>query len=240
MNVMDRCGVDQAVLTQILNERDNTYLLECLHAHPERFAAVVGVDPTRSDIEEHLNVLASAGATGVRLRATDRSTGDDPLLVWRTAADLDLSVSCVGSVSDFTDPAFLGVIEAVPTLTIVLEHLASAARATRPGAESSDGKVFELARFSNVMVKIPGIGEMSARSLPVNDELFEDPIPSVLSDACAAFGPDRLMWGSDFPPVAAREGYQNALAFTQFAIEAIAPAGMTQIFGGTARRVFFR
>ena len=26
-----------------------------------------------------------------------------------------------------------------------------------------------------------------------------------------AFGPQRLMWGSDYPPVSGREGYWNAL-----------------------------
>jgi predicted TIM-barrel fold metal-dependent hydrolase len=26
-----------------------------------------------------------------------------------------------------------------------------------------------------------------------------------------AFGASRIMWGSDFPPVAGREGYRNAL-----------------------------
>jgi L-fuconolactonase len=29
-----------------------------------------------------------------------------------------------------------------------------------------------------------------------------------------AFGPSRLMWGGDFPPVAGREGYRNALHWT--------------------------
>ena len=29
--------------------------------------------------------------------------------------------------------------------------------------------------------------------------------------AYEAFGARRMMWGSDFPPVASREGYKNAL-----------------------------
>jgi L-fuconolactonase len=237
---MDRCGVDQAVLIQILNERDNTYLLDCVRSHPDRFAGVVGIDATRRDVREHLSVLASDGATAVRLRATDRSAGDDPLLVWRVAADLHLAVSCVGSIAEFRNPAFAALIETVPTLPIVLEHLASAARATRDADDDGIREVFKLARFHNIMVKVPGIGELSERHLPVGDRLFEDPIPPVLADAYAAFGSDRLMWASDFPPVAAREGYENALVHAQLAIEAIAPDGLRQVFGDTARRVFFR
>jgi L-fuconolactonase len=240
LNVMDRCGVDQAVLTQILNERDNTYLLDCVRSYPDRFAGVVGIDATRTDVREHLSVLASDGATAVRLRATDRSAGDDPLLVWRVAADLQLAVSCVGSVAEFCDPAFATLIETLPTLPIVLEHLAAATRGAKDGDGGGVREVFKLARFHNIMVKVPGIGEMSERSLPVSDRLFENPIPSVLVEAYAEFGSDRLMWASDFPPVAAREGYENALAHTQLAIESIAPDALGQVFGDTARRVFFR
>ena len=100
------------------------------------------------------------GARAVRLRATDRSAGDDPLLVWRVAADLHLAVSCVGSIAEFRDPAFAALVETVPTLPIVLEHLASAARGAR---DDGDGvaEVFKLARFHNIMVKVPGIGELS-------------------------------------------------------------------------------
>ena len=29
--------------------------------------------------------------------------------------------------------------------------------------------------------------------------------------AYEAFGPDRMMWGSDYPPSAGREGYRNTL-----------------------------
>jgi L-fuconolactonase len=240
LSVMDRCGVEQAVLIQILNERDNSYLLDCVRSHPDRFAGVVGIDAIRSDVRQHLSFLSADGATGVRLRATDRSEGDDPLLVWRVAADLQLAVSCVGSIADFCDPAFAALIETFPRLPIVLEHLASAARGARTGDGDGITEVFKLARFHNVMVKVPGIGEISERSLPVSDTLFQDPVPSVLAEAYAAFGPDHLMWASDFPPVAAREGYENALVHAELAIESMKPGGLSQVFGDTARRVFFR
>ena len=33
----------------------------------------------------------------------------------------------------------------------------------------------------------------------------------MLDMAYQAFGPQRMMWGSDYPPVGAREGYRNSL-----------------------------
>ena len=36
-------------------------------------------------------------------------------------------------------------------------------------------------------------------------------MPPVFEMAKDAFGVERMMWGSDFPPAAGREGYGNAL-----------------------------
>ena len=38
-----------------------------------------------------------------------------------------------------------------------------------------------------------------------------DHTPRLIEMAYDAFGPRRMMWGSDYPPVSGREGYRNAL-----------------------------
>ena len=58
--------------------------------------------------------------------------------------------------------------------------------------------------------------------------------------AFEAFGPERMMWGSDYPPVSSREGYRNALRFTQERFAGKSEAAKAMIFGGTALKVFFR
>ena len=52
------------------------------------------------------------------------------------------------------------------------------------------------------------------------------------------FGSRRLMWGSDFPPVASREGYANALRLCREAFAAESAEVQNDIFGETAARVF--
>ena len=62
---------------------------------------------------------------------------------------------------------------------------------------------------------------------------------AILLDRCyEAFGPSRLMWGSDFPPVAGREGYRNALRLTMAQFENRPASERDAIFGGTALAVF--
>lgn len=237
---MDRTGVAQAVLIQINGQYDNSYQTECVRGHPDRFSSVVIVDTARPDAPAALERLAAQGASGVRLRANTRSPGDDPLAIWRTAAQLGLSVSCGGGTAQFVAPEFADVLQAFPDLPIVVEHLGSGN--LPDGSETGPNprqQIFELARFPNVQIKIHGLGEFAKRAMPVRDPFpFEQPIPPLLDLAVQAFGPNRVMWGSDYPPVSSREGYANALNLTMAAIANQPEAARAEIFGGTAQRVF--
>lgn len=53
-------------------------------------------------------------------------------------------------------------------------------------------------------MKVPGLGEFCP------PPPYRQPVP-LARMAVDAFGPQRLMWGSDFPPVSSRQGYANAL-----------------------------
>ena len=53
-----------------------------------------------------------------------------------------------------------------------------------------------------------------------------------------AFGASRMMWGSDFPPVAGREGYRNALQWTVEHVLCHSEADKESIFGKTALSLF--
>jgi L-fuconolactonase len=120
----------------------------------------------------------------------------------------------------------------------VIEHLGSG---NQPDADTVEDRqrFFAVARFPNVHLKIHGLGEFCRRAKPASDGFpFEVPIPPLLELARAAFGPARMMWGSDYPPVSAREGYSNALRLTMSALEPLADADRASIFGGLAARVF--
>jgi L-fuconolactonase len=56
--------------------------------------------------------------------------------------------------------------------------------------------------------------------------------------ALEAFGANRMMWGSDFPPVAGREGYRNALQGVQTHPAWKDRAEVEMVMGGTAARVW--
>lgn len=231
-------GVEQAVLVQINGELDNRYQAECVRRYPGRFASVVLVDHTRADAPAQLERLAADGASGLRLPPGARSPGDDPLLLWRTAERLGLAVTSGGSAEMFAAPGFAEVLAAVPRLPIVIEHLGAGNRPEDQDVERRRA-VYALARFPNAYLKIHGLGEFATRALPVARPFpFVRPLPPFFTMAYDAFGPNRLMWGSDYPPVSGREGYRNALRFAQELFADRPPAERDQIFGGVAARIF--
>jgi L-fuconolactonase len=240
---MERNGVAHATLVQMQGQFNNAYQIECQRRYPGKFASVVLVDPTTPDAPAALARLADGGASGVRLSATTRSPGNDPLLIWRAADRLGLAVSCAGAAADYVAPEFVELVESLPGLTIVLEHLGSLNRPDRSERERADRQlVFALGRFPNLYMKITGLGEYCERASPVTEpNPFVQPEPDLLAQAVNAFGPHRLMWGSDYPPVSMREGYTNALKLPLERIRAlptISDAEVQQIFARTALAVF--
>ncbi|MBI2910327.1 MAG: amidohydrolase family protein [Chloroflexi bacterium] len=55
--------------------------------------------------------------------------------------------------------------------------------------------------------------------------------------AVEAFGPRRVMFASDFPPVAAREGYRNALLGLRDHLSYLNQDDLQWVFGRTALEV---
>lgn len=234
---MDRCGVEHAVLIGNLFEFDQSYQQECLHRFPDRLSSVVLIDPAQPDAPDTLRRYVEDGAIGVRLRHDDRSPGDDPLAIWRTASELKIPVSCFGINAGFSTEEFRELVEELPDLTIVLENLAFVG-----GPENTDEQratAWGLARYPSLYIKVPALSSIAQRELPYTSwYAFKTPIPPYFQEVYDIWGPERMMWGSDFPPVTGREGYGHALGYPrdEFADKPITAQKM--IFAETAAKVF--
>jgi len=234
---MDRNGVELAALIQINGQSDNSYQTECVKRYPDRLRSVVILDTDRPDAPAELERLVAEGATGVRLRPTVRSPGDDPFAIWRKAAELGITVSSGGGRDELASRAAAETFEAVPTLPIVIEHIGGLKWSDLDG--STRPAMFDLARFPNAYIKIHGLGEFSQRAMPVREPFpFVEPIAPLIEMVYEAFGASRIMWGSDYPPVSMREGYGNALRFTMERLADKSDDEKALIFGGVAAKLF--
>jgi L-fuconolactonase len=240
---MDANAVERAVLTQVLGQFDNSYQQQCVTRCPGRFASVGMVDAGDRQAPDRVRDWAGQGMAGLRLRPEARSPGDDPLAVWRTAAECGLAISCGGSSANLLAADFAALVEAFPDMQFVVEHLGGWTRPDCDREPATWAGILGLARHGNVALKLPALGQLVTRPvgkpLPPEPPVLDAAGGAILFEALDAFGAERLLWGSDFPVVSSREGYANALAWTR-ALFADRPAAVTEaIFGGNAARIFF-
>jgi L-fuconolactonase len=230
-------GVDKATLVQVRGQFDNRYIMDCVQRFPGRFSPVVIVDTDKPDAPETLARWASEGAEGIRLSPTTRSPGNDPLGIWRKAAELGMPVTCLGSSERFTSPLFTQVAQEFPSLPIIIEHLGGIGRDETPPYPTFR-KILALAQYPNTHIKVHGLGEICHRPMPFPVLMRFQNIPPFMTMAYDAFGASRMMWGSDFPPVAGREGYRNALQWTMEHIPFRSEGDKEWLFGKTALSLF--
>ena len=249
---MTRANVDHAVFIQYMGNTDNGYMVECMNAHPGRFAAAMLVEP--NDDGSQIRAWAARGIVGIRLPANARTTGPDPLIHWRTADELGLVVSAPSNPQSLLSTEFAEVLAHFPDLSIVIEHLAGAKQTMTPPYPEFT-QVLALAQHPNLTIKLPGFGEFCdltnlfhANMLETQDVLeaalrdrsaaLFDQIPPFADMTLEAFGPERMMWGSDYPPASTREGYDNALRVPLAWASTLSADEQAAIFGQTAQRVW--
>lgn len=226
---MEQADVDKAVFIQYMGNTDNGYILKCMAAHPGRFAAAMIVE--EDDDGSRIRQWAERGIGGIRLPADFRADGPDPLVHWRTADELGLVVSAFSQPQTLLSDEFREVVETFPHLSIVIEHLGGIGREAIP-PYTRFRRVLELAQYPNLTIKLPGFGEFCELPHPF------DPVPPLADMTLEAFGPRRMMWGSDYPPVSSREGYNNALAVPRAYFSSLNEDEQAWIFGGTALAIW--
>ena len=122
---------------------------------------------------------------------------------------LDIPVSVGGSEEQLVSKEFRSLIELLPDLCVIIEHLGHPDKYERyPYARFRE--VLALARYPNTYVKVGGLGEICGQPYPFRQPHPFAYVPPFVEMAYEAFGPTRMMWGSDFPGVSHREGYGNA------------------------------
>ena len=241
---MDRAGVARALLVQTpWYGEDNRYFVESMRRFPGRFAAIgyfaepfALEAPARLESQYH-----EEGFRGLRLHLADpwrdaadpridggvRAGAADPL--FRMARKLGVTVHFLNRIP--THPTIQAVADRFPDLAIVVDHLGHPLVAEAPGFASST-TFFELARRPNVYVKVSNHVKHSRAPYPWQD------LADYQRRVVDRFGPDRLMWGSNWPMDTPALGYQARLEAVRAHLPFLSDADRSAILGGTARRLW--
>jgi L-fuconolactonase len=234
---LTRNGVAATVLVQSDDDDGDTDLMfEVADAHPT-VVAIVAYLPL--DRPEH------AAARLSELRRDDRVVGIRNLVHhkadpdWLVSASVDegLAVLEEGDTAfDFVSnlPRHLEHVPTVserhPGLRIVIDHLAKPPIGARD-VEPWWSLIAAAAQNPLVSAKISGL-------YPDSGEWTVDGIRRFVDRALEVFGPERLMFGGDWPISVASGGYDRVFAGLRSALSGLDAEEASHVWSGTARRVY--
>ena len=224
-------GVRAAILVQSQeSERDTRWLLEV--AKGSNFVAgVVGwADLSAANISERLDALAANGPL-VGIRPMTEGCSDD----WFDMPAIDAGLSALAERGLTFDalirPRHLASLDRLAArhtgLAIMIDHAAKPSIGV--GREAWRTALAPLAARPNVQCKLSGLLTELAP-----DGSAADLLPYI-ADLLALFGPERIVWGSDWPVLNLRGAYADWLAC---ALAAVYVADHPAVFGGNARRFY--
>ncbi|MEU5278321.1 amidohydrolase family protein [Streptomyces asoensis] len=230
-------GVDRTVVVQTVTVAAETPELLALADAHDLIAGVVGwTDLTRPDVADELARLRELPG-GRHLRGIRHQVQGEPDARWLLRADVGRGLAAVAAAGLVFDlvvrshqlPACVEAAASLPGLTFVLDHagkppIASGAR--EPWASG----VRALAALPNTVCKLSGlVTEADPASWTAGD------LRPYADTVLEAFGPKRLMFGSDWPVCTPLASYGEVL---DLARELTGPATHAEVFEGTAVRVY--
>ncbi len=203
---MDANGVTHAVIVQHMGQTNNTYLRQCIDKYPQRFWGICMVDLTLSNAPKILrSELKENGLHGVRLPAMSLSRRPD---LWEMAVECKAVISVLG-----LQPHDLGQVERLraflekyPTARLKIEHLGYP-EPSEPPPYATYQRVMDLSQFKGVFLQFSSPYTQSKKAYP-----YDDLLPFI-EMAKQHFAPNRIVWGSCYPPVEKYMTYAQSLAW---------------------------
>ncbi|WP_043618823.1 amidohydrolase family protein [Nonomuraea candida] len=228
-------GVTGTVLVQVLPDLDETREFLSLAAGSELVAGVVGwIDLTAPDAADTLAALPG-GLVGVR-----HGVQSEPDPAWLIRPDVRRGLAAVAAAGLAYDlltlphqlPAAIETVSALPELTFVLDHLSKPPIASGE-LEPWRGRIRELAARPNVYCKLSGlVTEADWRSWRTADLR---PYAEVVLEA---FGPGRVMFGSDWPVCLLAADYAQVARAAGDLCAGLSADERAEVFAGAARRAY--
>lgn len=234
---MDGAGVDRLIIVPPGNMgTDNRYGLECAAAYPDRFAVAGLVDTLAPNVRDTLSTwLQQPGMVGIRTHMhaafRERWENDEAMDPFWAAAEefaIPVSVFVPGSVKYAERAA-----ERFPNLNLIIDHL-GLPQIDRGFEYPEFPLVLTLARFPNVTVKLSTLASRSMTGYPFVET------HTMIKQAYEAFGPDRLLWGTDHTQQLARNRskYDEEVDLIRKAVDFLTDEERGWILGANACRIY--
>ena len=235
--ILRSSGVSRTVLVQASNSLEETrWLLQLADGHPF-IAGVVGwVDLTSSGVEAQIGEFIQHP----RFRGVRHLVESEPDDAWlarsdvlrglRVLADRDVAFDLLVHTRHLQH--VVTVAERCPGLRLVVDHMAKPPIATGEIAEWSR-RLKAVAQIPRIHCKLSGlVTEANHWAWTISD------LAPYVETALEWFGPERMMFGSDWPVCLLAAAYDRALGAYQELLEHLNPGDRQRILGGNAARFY--
>lgn len=227
------CGIDGGLLVQAApTEAETRFLLQQAHTAADVLGVVGWVDMLAPDAAARIEDLAAdRKLKGLRPMLQDIVDPDwilQDALQGAFAALLQCDLSFDALVKPLHLPRILELARRYPQLRIVIDHGAKPDISNGQWQGWADG-LERLARAPQVFCKLSGLWTEAARGAGV--ALLEPYMRHVL----ACFGPERTLWGSDWPVLERAGSYP---AWHAAARELVTPPDRGAVFDAVARQAY--
>ncbi len=232
-------GIDMTVLVQAAPTlHESEYLLGVADATPHVAAVVGWVDfETPADAKELKRLANHPKFVGVRpmiqdIPDDDWMLRDDVQWGFRAVAELGLTFDALGFPRHLAN--FLTVLKRYPDMRVVVDHC------MKPQIRDHSPENFRF--WAEGMARIAGetgaCCKFSALVTEADPDWTVDDLRPYVEHVFAVFGPERIMWGSDWPVCRLRCEYSGWLEAAEALTAELPDAAKARVYGGTAAEFY--
>ena len=232
-------GIDGTILVQTRSSLDETREFLATAAEHDFIVGVVGWVDLPADVAKQIASLR-AGPGGKKLVGIRHQVHDEADPDWLGKKDVRRGIGEVGKAGLTYDilvrtrelPAALALVKALPDMRFVIDHIAKPPIASGETAEWA-ARLKPLAAYPNVFIKLSGmVTEADWKRWTVRD------ITPYVQRVLEWFGPERCVFGSDWPVCLVAASYARVIDVCGQAIGDLAADDRERIFGGNAAQLY--
>jgi len=234
--MLDGAGVTGVVAVQAAEtEAETRFLFDLARQHPAIRGVVGWTDFAAADAADRIRCLAADGAgrlVGLRPMLQDMADRDwiaRPELDAAFGALIELGLAFDALVRPDNLPGVARRLERSPRLRLIVDHLA------KPDMEAGDFESWQagirsIAAHPDTFCKLSGLFTEPGGATVASERY--------VAAAFEAFGPERMMWGGDWPVLLLAGRYDEWLTGARDMVARHAPDHAHDVFGRTAARAY--
>lgn len=233
LELMKANNVQRTVIIQVIHFKwDNSFLADVLKQYPQTFKGVARVNPEDPAAPDHLSeLMQKPGFHGVRISPSADERGNwitGPLMpsLWKRCDELKVPMTVLAPISRVPDVEKL--IAKYPELTVVIDHMADCP----PDQPRELEKLLALEKYPKVFVKVSHTWSLSKEEFPYKDSQAQ------VKRLYDKFGPQRLMWGTDWPICLAKCSYAQTLSMVRDQMDFLNEEDKHWMLNKTVQRVW--